>query len=48
MMFSGQTMLGSVGQNAAQHTAQGVASQNVISDVIGSHVGWSCTFDPVP
>jgi hypothetical protein len=36
-MFSGQTMLCGVGQNAAQHTAQGVARQNVISDVIGRH-----------
>jgi hypothetical protein len=32
-----QAMFGGVGQYAAQHTAQRVARQHVISDVIGSH-----------
>src|ERR1019366_10212995 len=39
MMLPGQAMLGGVGQDAAQHTAQRVARQHVVSDMIGRH--WS-------
>ena len=37
MMFPGQAVFGGIGQDAAQHTAQRVARQHVISDVIGRH-----------
>ena len=41
MVLAGQAVLGGVGQHAAQHSAQRVARQHVVSDVIGRH-GRSC------
>src|SRR6478735_8804239 len=47
MMFPGQTVLGGIGQDAAQHTAQRVARQHVVSDVIGRH-GLPCRMSMSP
>jgi hypothetical protein len=38
MMLARQSVLGSVAQHATEHSAQRVARQHVISDVIGRHV----------
>ncbi len=37
MMLPGQAVLGGIGQDPAQHPAQRVARQHVVSDVIGRH-----------
>ena len=37
MMLAGQAVFGSVGQHAAQHPAQRVTRQHVITDMIGRH-----------
>src|ERR1700722_13662870 len=37
MMLAGQAVLGRVGQHTAQHAAQRIARQDVISNVIGRH-----------
>src|SRR6202045_5099258 len=47
MMLAGQTVLGGVGQHTAQHAAQGVARQDVVSDMIGRHYQ-SCRVQIVP
>ena len=47
MMLAGQAVLGGVGQHAAQHAAQRVARQHVVSDMIGRH-GRSCRVQMLP
>ena len=39
MVLAGQAVLGGVGQHAAQHPAQRVARQHVVTDVVGRHGG---------
>ena len=47
MMLAGQAVLGGVGQHPAQHPAQRVARQHVVSDMIGRHYR-SCRVQMLP